>query len=190
MTSYLLSRKSMRIVQIIFGLIAVISAGIILAFPNIGIYAVLFMIALSFMFMGIERLIIGIFLPLIKQVKHLNIGMGIASILLSIICILFPNIAIEILVVIISFVLMLVGFTRIIHVLKHKEIQKWTRIIGVVLGLASIGLAIGSMVSESFGIILINFFIAVGLLAMGFELIIAGITGGHYIDVRNLQDLR
>lgn len=186
----MLSKKSIRIVQIIFGIIAVVSSAIILVFPDIGIYAILFVIALSFMLMGVERLIIGVFLPLIKQVKNLNIGLGIASIVISVICILFPNIAIEILVVLISFVLMFVGISRIINAVKNKGLKNWTRIIGIVVGLIGIGLAVGSMIYESFGIILINFFISIGLLALGLELIIAGITGGHYINKKDLEDLR
>ena len=190
MTNYTLSKKSTRIVQIIFGIIAVICSGIVLIFPDIGIYAVIFVIALAFMFMGVERLIIGLFLPLKKQIKNLNVGFGIASIVISVICLLFPNIAIEILVVLVSFVLMFVGITRILNAVKNNEMKKGMRVIGITVGLIGIALAIGSMIYESFGIILINFFIAIGLLVIGIELIIVGVTAGHYIDKKNLEDLR
>ena len=185
------SKQSMRIIQIIFGIISILAAGIVLAFPNIGILTVVFILSIALLLLGIERLVIGIFSPLVKKIKQVNIGLGILAIIFSIIALAFPIFAIEILILIISFALMFIGITRILHAIKQSSMQKWLRIFSAGSGIFSIILSVLTMISPTFGLILLDIFVSFALLVNGFEMIFAGISGGHYNFGRNnLEDMR
>jgi uncharacterized membrane protein HdeD (DUF308 family) len=168
-----------------------IAAGIVLAFPNIGILTVVFILSIALLLLGIERLVIGIFSPLVKKIKQVNIGLGILAIIFSIIALAFPIFAIEILILIISFALMFIGITRILHAIKQSSMQKWLRIFSAGSGIFSIILSVLTMISPTFGLILLDIFVSFALLVNGFEMIFAGISGGHYNFGRNnLEDMR
>lgn len=184
------SKRSMRVIEIVFGVLSIIAAGIVLVFPNIGILTVVLIVSMALLLLGIERLIMGISSPLTRNIKKVNIGLGILAIVLSIISLTFPILAIEILLLIISFALMFVGITRILHVIKQPPPQKWLRIFSAGSGIFSIILSVLTMISPAFGLILVDVFVSLALLINGFEMIAAGLKGAHYIDRKNLEDMR
>lgn len=180
----------MRIVEIVFGILSIIAAGIVLVFPDIGILTVVLILSVGLLLIGIERVIMGIFSPLIKNIKKVNIGLGILAIVLSIISITFPIFAIEILILIISFALMFIGITRILNVIKQPQMQKWLRVFSAGSGIFSIILAVLTMISPTFGIILVDIFVSFALLINGFEMITAGLKGPDYFGRKNMEDMR
>ena len=180
----------MRVIEIVFGVLSIIAAGIVLVFPDIGILTIVLILSIALLLLGIERLIMGISSPLTRNIKRVNIGFGILAVLLSIISLAFPILAIEILILIISFALMFVGITRILHVIKQPPAQKWLRIFSAGSGIFSIILSVLTMISPVIGIILVDVFVSFGLLINGFEMIAAGLKGAHYIDRKNLEDMR
>jgi len=184
------SKRSLRILEIVFGVLSIIAAGIVLVFPNIGILTVVLILSMALLLLGIERLIMGISSPLTKNIKKVNIALGILAIVLSIISLAFPIFAIEILILIISFALMFVGITKILHVIKQPPAQKWLRIFSAGSGIFSIILSVLTMISPAFGVILVDVFVSFALLINGFEMIAAGLKSAHYIDKKNLEDMR
>ena len=50
----------MRVIEIVFGVLSIIAAGIVLVFPNIGILTVVLILSMALLLLGIERLIMGI----------------------------------------------------------------------------------------------------------------------------------
>ena len=184
------SKRSMRVLEIVFGILSIIAAGIVLVFPNIGILTVVLILSIGLLLIGIERVIMGIFSPLKKNIKKVNIGLGILAIILSIISLAFPIFAIEILILIISFALMFIGITRILHVIKQPPAQKWLRAFSAGSGIFSIILSVLTMISPTFGIILVDIFVSFALLINGLEMITTGISGGHHFGRKDLEDMR
>ncbi|MGB9169247.1 MAG: DUF308 domain-containing protein [Nitrososphaeraceae archaeon] len=180
----------MRVLEIVFGVLSIIAAGIVLVFPNIGILTVVLILSIGLLLIGIERVIMGIFSPLIENIKKVNIGLGILAIVLSIVSLAFPILAIEIVILIISFALMFIGITRILHVIKQPPGQKWLRVFSAGSGIFSIILSVLTMISPTFGIILVDIFVSFALLINGFEMITTGLSGGHHFGRKNLEDMR
>ena len=164
--------------QIIIGIIAVaISIGVIVN-PGFGIEILVFLLSLTLLVVGIERVSIG-FLPYIRKssTRINNIVLGGLAIVLSIIVIAFPIFTIGFLVTLLALGLLFIGAARIIHGIFDKQTSKWSRIFLVAVGLLSIGISFMVFANPLFGIFLLTFILAVNLLIIGIESIVHGASG-------------
>jgi uncharacterized membrane protein HdeD (DUF308 family) len=170
--------KGIRILQIIIGIIAVaISIGVIVN-PGFGIEILVFLLSLTLLVVGIERVSIG-FLPYIRKssTRISNIVLGGLAIVLSIIVIAFPIFTIGFLVTLLSLGLLFIGVARIVHGIFDKQTSKWSRIFLVMVGILSITIAFMVFINPLLGIFILVFMLAVNLLIIGIESIVHGASG-------------
>jgi len=167
-----------RILQIIVGIIAIGLSIAVIINPGFGIEILVFLLSLTLLVVGIERVSIG-FLPYIKKssTRISNIVLGGLAIALAIIIIAFPIFTIGILVTLLALGLLFIGAARIVHGIFDKQTSKWSRIFLVAVGILSIGISFMVFINPLVGIFILTFMLAVNLLIIGIESIVHGVSG-------------
>ena len=171
--------KGIRILQIIVGIIAIALSIAVIINPGFGIEILVFLLSLTLLVVGIERVSIG-FLPYIKRsasTRISNIVLGALTIRLAIVVIAFPIFAIGFLVTLLGIGLLFIGIARIVHGIFNKQTSKWSRIFLVAVGILSIGISFMVFINPVAGIFILTFMLAVNLLIIGVESIVHGASG-------------
>ena len=130
--------KGIRISQIALGAIAIILSLAILIYPGIGIASLTFLLSITLLVVGIERVAAGFLPHLTKSSRIGNIVLGGLTIGLGIVVLAFPLLATIFLVTLLAVGLLFVGFARIIHGVVNKNISKWSRIFLIGVGILSL----------------------------------------------------
>jgi uncharacterized membrane protein HdeD (DUF308 family) len=172
------SRKSpgwKRAVQIGLGVIAIALAIYAIIFPGITLVSLVFILAIIFLIIGIERVISGIFIP--SGSRWGTIGLGILVIILASIALAFPVGTTVALFLFLGFALLFDGIARIIHGFADRTRRGWVR--GFHIGVGVLAVIFGGMVivSPFFGAVLAGFIMAIILIIIGIQMISAGIGG-------------
>ena len=170
--------KGIRILQIIVGIIAIALSIAVIVNPGFGIEILVFLVSLTLLVVGIERVSIA-FLPYIKKssTRISNIVLGGLAIALSIIVIAFPIFTIGLLVTLLALGLLFIGAARIVHGVLDKQTSKWSRVLLVGVGILSIGISFMVFLNPLLGIFILTFMLAVNLLIIGIESIVHGVSG-------------
>jgi uncharacterized membrane protein HdeD (DUF308 family) len=161
--------KGIRIIQIILGGIAIGLAFAVLVNPGLGVGVLIFLLSVTLLVVGFERIAMAFAKMLPKSVRVGNVVLGSLAIAAGIAVIAFPLLAIGLLVGILSFGLLFTGIARIIHGVKSKNISKWSRIFVLGVGILSLVIAVIVIASPLLGIFLLTFILAVNLLIIGIE---------------------
>ncbi len=104
--------------------------------------------------------------------RALRIGIGAASIALSLVAIAYPGLAIETAVVVVSIILLMLGIEQIAEGLFHYRNQRAAH---VGIGALVIGLAIAAIAFPIFAALVVMTLAAIALLFSGISSILAGI---------------
>ena len=172
------SRKSpgwKRAVQIGLGVIAIALAIYAIIFPGITLVSLVFILAIIFLIIGIERVISGIFIP--SGSRWGTIGLGILVIILASIALAFPVGTTVALFLFLGFALLFDGIARIIHGFGDKTQRGWSR--GFHIGVGALAVIFGGMiiVSPFFGAVLAGLIMGIILILIGIQMISAGVGG-------------
>ena len=169
--------KGIRILQIIVGIIAIALSIAVIVNPGFGIEFLVFLLSITLLVAGIERVAIG-FLPYItKSSRITNIVLGGLAIALSIIVIAFPIFTIGLLVTLLALGLLFIGIARIVQGIFAKQTSKWSRAFLIGVGILSIGISFMVFINPVVGIFIMTFMLAVNLLIIGIESIVHGVSG-------------
>ena len=175
MSDQIQSPKSMRIMQVVFGIIAIILSIYIILNPGLATVSLVLVLSILLFIVGIEKIISGIFVK--NKSRLATIGLGILVIILAGIAIAFPVGTTIFLILILAFALLFDGISRVVHGIGHKENNKIHRFFGIAVGIISIILAIFIMVSPSAGMIFVSFIIGLSLLITGIQILTSGVIG-------------
>jgi uncharacterized membrane protein HdeD (DUF308 family) len=164
-----------RAAQIGLGALAIILSILILAFPGTAIVSIVLIIGILLLIVGIESVITGIFVK--SRSRMASIGLGIIVIILAIIVMAFPVGTTIFLIILMGVALLIDGISRLIHGFGDKESRGWSRGFRIGVGALEIALGILVMVSPAVGVAFVAFIIAIALLIVGIQMIVAGISG-------------
>jgi uncharacterized membrane protein HdeD (DUF308 family) len=164
-----------RAAQIGLGAIAIILSISIFAFPAALLVSIIFIVGILLLIVGIESVISGIFVK--SRSRMASIGLGILVIILSLIVIAFPAAVGVFILILIGVVLLIDGISRVIHGFGDKERKGWSRGFRIGVGALEIALGILVMVSPGFGAAFVGYIIAIAVLIVGIQMVVAGITG-------------
>jgi uncharacterized membrane protein HdeD (DUF308 family) len=106
-----------------------------------------------------------------------SIGLGILVIILSLIVIAFPAAVGVFVLILIGIVLLIDGISRLVHGFGDKERRGWSRGFRIGVGALEIVLGILIMVSPGFGAAFVGLIVAIAVLIVGIEMIVAGVKG-------------
>src|SRR5918995_4385274 len=114
-----------RAVQIELGVLAIILAIYAIVFPGATLVTLVWILAIIFLIVGIEKVISGIFVP--GGSRWGTIGLGILVIILASIALTFPVGTTVALFLFLGFALLFDGIARIIHGFADKSQRGWVR---------------------------------------------------------------
>jgi uncharacterized membrane protein HdeD (DUF308 family) len=164
-----------RAAQIGLGALAIILSILIIAFPGIGIVSIVLIVGILLLIVGIESVITGIFVK--SKSRMANIGLGIIVIILAIIVMAFPVGTTIFLIILMGVALLIEGISRLILGFGDRESRGWSRGFRIGVGALEIAFGILILVSPAVGVAFVAFVIAIALLIVGIQMIVAGISG-------------
>ena len=173
--------KGIRILQIIVGIIAIALSIAVIINPGFGIEFLVFLLSITLLVVGIERVSIGFLPNITKSSRITNIVLGGLTIALAIIVIAFPIFTIGLLVTLLALGLLFIGIARIVHGIFDKQTSKWSRAFLIGVGILSIGISFMVFTNPLLGIFILTFMLAVNLLIIGIESIVLGASGKRNI---------
>jgi uncharacterized membrane protein HdeD (DUF308 family) len=164
-----------RAAEIGLGVLAIIISITLLVIPGAVLTTIIFIIGILLLIVGIESVISGLFVK--SKSRMASIGLGILVIILSLIVIAFPSAVGVFVLILIGIVLLIDGISRLVHGFGDKERRGWSRGFRIGVGALEIVLGILIMVSPGFGAAFVGLIIAIAVLIVGIEMVIAGIKG-------------
>ncbi len=168
----------LRTLDIVFGSIAIILSIVVLAYPELAVLTLIFILSLALSVLGIARVIIGIFAKYLSDgLRAINLGAGILALILAVVALLYPQLATQMLIYLLSFALMLNGIARVVIGGFAKVFPSWLRGLLVVIGLLTIVLSVVVVISPAFGFLTLVFMLSIAFLLNGIARIVSGITG-------------
>ena len=173
------SPKGIRISQIVLGGIAIALSLAIILSPGVGIATITFLLSMTLLVVGIERLVTG-FTPSEQQPKSSrfgNIGLGALAALLGIAVLAFPLFTTGVLVTLLALGLLFVGIARIIHGISDKNISKWSKGFLVGVGILSLAVSFTVFAYPAFGVFLLTLVLGINLLIIGIQSVAYAVSG-------------
>jgi uncharacterized membrane protein HdeD (DUF308 family) len=168
--------KELRILQIVIGIISTIISGLIISDLDLIEEFIVSLLAIILIIVGIERIGFGVLAKISnKLLKILNITFGGLAIILSIITLVYPNIATSFVLALLAGSLMIIGISKIISGIKDKS--KWKKILLIAVGVLSISVGMMVIATPVVGIKLIALILSVCLLLNGIQNIVMGFSG-------------
>jgi uncharacterized membrane protein HdeD (DUF308 family) len=170
----------MRALQIGIGIIALVLSAYVLAYPASTFVTIVYFLGIVLLIVGIERVIGGLFEHSSGKSRWGSVGLGILVIILALVVMAFPIGTGVFLLILLAIALLFDGIARVIHGIGDKTLDKATRIFSIVAGVIAIGLSIMIMASPLLGAVFIGILLAIALIIIGIEIIVAGITGSRF----------
>jgi uncharacterized membrane protein HdeD (DUF308 family) len=163
--------------QIVLGILTIILSIYALAFPAVAFVSIIWILTIILFFVGIEKIITGIFLP--QRSKWATIGLGILVLIFAGLAMAFPVATAFTVILFIGIALLFNGIARLVEGFsgKHSGGSK-AFLIGV--GILSIVLSFAVMASPVFGAVLTGVIIAIALLITGIQMVAAGVSGQKF----------
>jgi uncharacterized membrane protein HdeD (DUF308 family) len=168
----------LRAAQVIVGLVCILLSITIFLSSGLGSYTLLFLIEITLIIIGSERVATGITLRGTKRSSRaINIGLGLGIIGFAVLGFLTPQLTTQWLIILLGLGLLANGILRIIDGLRNIEYERFTRLFRLGAGAVSVVISILVLVYPRFGFYLLMVIIAVALVVTGIELLMVGIKG-------------
>jgi uncharacterized membrane protein HdeD (DUF308 family) len=164
-----------RAAQIGLGVITIILAIYAIVYPGITLVTLVWILAIIFLIVGIEKVLSGIFIR--SGSRWGTIGLGILVIIMASIALAYPVGTTVALFIFLGFALLFEGIAMIIHGFGDKAQRGWSRGFSIGVGVLAIIVAGLMIVSPFFGAALAGLIIGIVLLIVGIQLVSAGIGG-------------
>ncbi|TLX85724.1 MAG: hypothetical protein E6K97_12115, partial [Thaumarchaeota archaeon] len=146
-----------RALQIGLGAIIIALSIWALVSPKDAFVLIVRLLAIILFFVGIERVISGIFLP--GKHRLYSIGLGILILILAGIAVAYPTEAATLIIIFIAIALLIIGASRIIEGLSRRH-RGFSRGFHLGVGILAVVIGIAILVLPSFGAALAGFIIA------------------------------
>jgi uncharacterized membrane protein HdeD (DUF308 family) len=182
-----ISPKGLRIAQIVLGVIAIALSISVMAQPRAGVTLLVFLLSVTLLVLGIERVIAGIGLTALPKSSRIgNIILGGLTVILGIIVISYPLFAAGFLILLLAIGLLFMGIARILYgVMTRRKASQWSRAFAIGVGVLSIAVSIMVFASPLLGAFLLTLVLAINLLILGIESIAHGISGRKHVSAQD-----
>ena len=174
----------LRAFDVIFGLIAVILSVVVLAYQELAILTMIFVLSIVLLVTGIARILTGIFAKYLSDgIRAINFGIGMVAIVLALVALLYTNFTTQVLIYILFFVLLLNGVARLVIGGFARAFPNWLRGFFVIVGIVTIVLSVVVFVSSESGFLAMVLMLSFTFMFNGIARIVQGITGTQETDV-------
>jgi uncharacterized membrane protein HdeD (DUF308 family) len=168
----------LRTAQVIVGIVCIVLSITIFLSSGLGSYTLLFLIEITLIIIGSERVATGITSRGTKKSSRaISIGLGLGIIGFAVLGFLTPKLTTQWLIVLLGLGLLANGILRIIDGLRNIEYERFTRLFRLGAGIVSVAISLMILIYPKFGFYLLLIIIAVALFITGIEILIVGIKG-------------
>ena len=164
----------LRAVAIGLGILVIALSIYALAFPAFTFLSVIVILSIILFFVGIEKIITGMFLP--TKSRWTTVGFGILVLIFAGLAISFPVATAYVVIILIGFALLFNGIARIVEGMSAQH-RGWSKVFLIGVGILAIIISIAVLVSPMFGAALAGVIIAIGLLITGIQMVASGVAG-------------
>jgi len=182
-----ISPKWLRIFQVIVGCVCIaLSIYILLGSATVGAYSLIFLAAIIFIIIGIERIIVGVRTSsLTRRSRLISIGIGAGIVVYFGSGFFAPVFVSKLYVLILGFGLLGLGAMRIIDGLRNSAYEKPPKLFALGTGIISVAVALLVFAFPKFGFVLLLLIVAIVLLISGIQIAYVGITGKRMPRLRS-----
>jgi uncharacterized membrane protein HdeD (DUF308 family) len=165
----------LRVLEIILGIIILILAGYVLAYPGIAILSLIFVLGVGLFIVGITR-IVGAFASGVSGgMRVLSLIIGILAIILAIYVVAYPGVGAATLVIFLGFGLLLSGME--VLAIGGSFGSRASKAASIVLGVIAIILAFVVLFNPAIALGTLVFLLALSFVILGIEAIVSGFLG-------------
>jgi uncharacterized membrane protein HdeD (DUF308 family) len=174
----------MRAAEIILGIVSLIAAVYVLAYPGIAVLTLILLLAIGLIFLGGRDIVLGAvssFLP--SWLRAANIALGVLAFIFSVIVIAEPGFATLTLILLLYIGLSFRGIAGIAMGVAARQFSSGLRGLSIAAGVLSIILAVIFLVVPSLAVATLIVLLSIGLLVTGIEYIVDGAIGRKLVLV-------
>ena len=171
----------LRGLEIITGLLAIVLGVVVLVFPGWGVSTLVFLLSIGLFFAGIRSISLVGFSSLPTGMRVLSAVAGLISLILAVLVAIFPGYGDLTLLIIVSYGLIVYGFSRIFLAYTLKMTVGWIRGTLVAVGVVDIILSIVVVVLPSLALLTLAAILSVVLLVSGAEMVVSGAIGRTWL---------
>lgn len=195
----------LRAIDIVIGLVAVALAVLALTYQSLAIEALIFILSVALLVVGFARFVASITAEhLAHWLRAISAGAGLLTITIAaiaiariagrsflpiitrlasaIIALPYPQLAVEALIFLLAFALLIHGIARIVVGRFAKVFPRWLRGLLVAVGSLTIAFSIVVLVNPAVGALTLVLLLSIALLIIGIESIVFGIKGTRRLE--------
>jgi len=168
----------LRVLEVIVGILLIMLALYLIAFPTAALAAALILIAGALIAFGIIRLLGGLLTRGLPQWNRvLIIASGLLALALGVGVIAYPALGIMTIVIYAAIVLLVAGLDRIVTGISASGYPGWVRLIQVIVGCLALLLSAAIIVFPLFSLEMLILVLSIEFFIFGIEAVATGLRG-------------
>lgn len=168
----------MRGLEIVLGVLSLVLAVLVLAFPGLAVLTLLVCLSVALVFLSIRQIVIGAGLRwLAGWLRALHVVVGVLGLLFGFLVIGFPGLGVATLIVLLASGLFLFGLTEIAVGVGARFMRGWVRGLLVATGVLDLVVAPVVLLMPAVAVAILIALLAVFLMLSGFDLIVTAAVG-------------
>ncbi len=167
-----------RVLRVMVGWIAIVASVVVLAWPGLAIFTLLFLLSFALLFLGVARIAHSFAAKLwSKGHRALHAVAGVLALILGVLVLAFPGLGIATLVFLLAFALLAYGIVSLVigGSAVAGLLSKFVRALLIIVGSLSIIFSLLVIVFPAVGLVSLVIMLSVSFLLNGIESIISGI---------------
>jgi uncharacterized membrane protein HdeD (DUF308 family) len=174
-------RRWLRGLEIVTGSLAMLLGVLVLLFPGWGVATLVLLLSIGLVFTGIRSISLVGFSRLPNGLRILSAIAGIISLILALLVALFPGFGVLTLMILVSFGLIVYGFSRIFLAYALRTMAGWLRGMIVAVGVVDVILSVVVIVLPGLALLTFAVILSLVLLVSGTEMLISGAIGRTWL---------
>ena len=171
----------LRGLEIVTGSLAMLLGVLVLLFPGWGVATLVLLLSIGLVFAGIRSISLVGFSRLPNGLRILSAIAGIISLILALLVALFPGFGVLTLMILVSFGLIVYGFSRIFLAYALRTMVGWLRGMIVAVGVVDVILSVVVIVLPGLALLTFAVILSLVLLVSGTEMLISGAIGRTWL---------
>lgn len=168
----------MRGLEIVLGVLSLVLAVLVLAFPGLAVLTLLVCLSVALVFLGTRQIMIGAGLRwLAGWLRALHVVVGVLGLLFGFLVIGFPGLGVATLIVLLASGLFLFGLTEIAVGVGARFMRGWVRGLLVAIGVLDLVVAPVVLLMPAVAVAILIALLAVFLMLSGIDLIVTAAVG-------------
>ncbi len=167
-----------RAFSIIVGILVLIFAFAIVAFPELGLFTIVIWTAITLLSVGFGRIAVGLGVPnLSSGLKAFNIIAGVLVIIIAFVALWYPALTLAVQIILFALSLLVNGIAQLSVAGLGKRLPNAPKWLMALIGILSIIFAVLVIAFPGFGTAVLVALLALGLLMQGIDSIAIGVSG-------------